>query len=352
MSRWAGWWLVVLLLVPCPVRAIDVSVPPAVPGVTTLTGTANQVLVSASTGAVTLSLPQNVGTTSTPTFGGLTLTGTLAMGANAIRFTDLMMLRDTTTLAGQDKSEVAIRDGTNQQGFNIYRTFTDVNNYARFGLFWSGNDAYFGQASEAIAGAGAGGDLYVVVTTGQMVRLRAGGTNFTFGDGPPGTAGAVLPIALTLTTSANKTAISQSGYSLTGAAALPLADLAGSLNTSGVVDVCKLAITDTAHGAGSNFFAFYGGASGTTLEYAVSPVGATTQAGSSTVGCTTAPSTTAGGILLCATAFANLPADTNGTMRYCSDCDPPTLVDQTCTSAGTKTGSLAFRVNGAWKCVS
>ena len=43
-------------------------------GVTALTGTANQVTVSASTGSVTLSLPQNIHTGATPTFARLTLT--------------------------------------------------------------------------------------------------------------------------------------------------------------------------------------------------------------------------------------------------------------------------------------
>ena len=45
-------------------------------GVTSLTGTANQITVSASTGAITLSTPQNIATTSTPTFANLTLTNT------------------------------------------------------------------------------------------------------------------------------------------------------------------------------------------------------------------------------------------------------------------------------------
>jgi hypothetical protein len=49
-------------------------------GVTSITGTANQVIASASTGAVTLSLPQSIATTSTPTFGGLTLTTALSVG--------------------------------------------------------------------------------------------------------------------------------------------------------------------------------------------------------------------------------------------------------------------------------
>jgi hypothetical protein len=41
-------------------------------GVTALTGTANQVSVSASTGSVTLSLPQNIHTGASPTFAGVT----------------------------------------------------------------------------------------------------------------------------------------------------------------------------------------------------------------------------------------------------------------------------------------
>jgi len=44
-------------------------------GVSSITGTANQVTASASTGAVTLSLPQNIHTAATPTFSSLTLSG-------------------------------------------------------------------------------------------------------------------------------------------------------------------------------------------------------------------------------------------------------------------------------------
>lgn len=42
-------------------------------GVSSITGTANQVVASASTGAVTLSTPQSIATTSSPTFADLTL---------------------------------------------------------------------------------------------------------------------------------------------------------------------------------------------------------------------------------------------------------------------------------------
>jgi len=40
-----------------------------------LSGTANQVVVTTGPGAITLSLPQSIATSSTPTFGGLTVTG-------------------------------------------------------------------------------------------------------------------------------------------------------------------------------------------------------------------------------------------------------------------------------------
>jgi hypothetical protein len=52
-------------------------------GVTSLTGTANQVNVSASTGAVTLSLPQNIHAAASPTFGGLVVNGAFRVGSVA-----------------------------------------------------------------------------------------------------------------------------------------------------------------------------------------------------------------------------------------------------------------------------
>jgi len=45
-------------------------------GATTITGTANQVIASASVGPVTLSLPQSIGTTSDVTFGSVTFSPT------------------------------------------------------------------------------------------------------------------------------------------------------------------------------------------------------------------------------------------------------------------------------------
>jgi len=51
---------------------------PAGAGVSSIIGTANQVVASSPTGAVTLSTPQSIGTASTPTFASLTLSGLTA----------------------------------------------------------------------------------------------------------------------------------------------------------------------------------------------------------------------------------------------------------------------------------
>jgi hypothetical protein len=50
-------------------------------GVRTITGTADQISTTASTGSVTLSLPQGIATTSSPTFASLTLNGALTTTA-------------------------------------------------------------------------------------------------------------------------------------------------------------------------------------------------------------------------------------------------------------------------------
>ena len=49
-------------------------------GVTSITGTANQVIVSASTGAIVLSLPQNINSGASPIFAGITLSGLSSAG--------------------------------------------------------------------------------------------------------------------------------------------------------------------------------------------------------------------------------------------------------------------------------
>lgn len=54
-------------------------------GVSSITGTPNQVNVSASTGAITISTPQSIGTTSSPTFNGLSIALTTSSTVGVIK---------------------------------------------------------------------------------------------------------------------------------------------------------------------------------------------------------------------------------------------------------------------------
>ncbi len=75
-----------------------------------------------------------------------------------------------------------------------------------------------------------------------------------------------------------------------------------------------------------------------------------TNAGVLALGTTTTTNAVLGQFVMGGVLFASLPAAVNGTLTYCSNCAPASAIDQTCT--GASTGSLAFRVNGAWKCIS
>lgn len=72
-------------------------------GVTSLTGTANQVSVSASTGSVTLSTPQSIATTSTPTFAGITLNGTTNLQSSGTTYSALGVATLTTSATTADQ---------------------------------------------------------------------------------------------------------------------------------------------------------------------------------------------------------------------------------------------------------
>lgn len=82
--------------------------------VTSLTGTTDQVAVSASTGAVTLSLPQDIASTSSPTFAGLTLTTALTV-ANGGTNNGSLSVAAGTVYYGDGSKLVGLSPGTSGQ---------------------------------------------------------------------------------------------------------------------------------------------------------------------------------------------------------------------------------------------
>ena len=85
-------------------------------GVTSITGTANQVIRSSATGAVTLSLPQDIATSSAPTFAGLTVTGSSTLAATAITGTTTI---NTTGTANTTIGNATGSFGLTSSGLNI-----------------------------------------------------------------------------------------------------------------------------------------------------------------------------------------------------------------------------------------
>jgi len=90
-------------------------------GVTSITGTANQVIASSSTGAVTLSLPQDIATTSSPTFANVTFgSGGQIRGANGLPVMNVLSLASAVNwismnnqITGVNPGFVAIGSDTN-----------------------------------------------------------------------------------------------------------------------------------------------------------------------------------------------------------------------------------------------
>jgi hypothetical protein len=118
-------------------------------GVTSLAGTANQVTVSAGTGGVTLSLPQNIHTGASPTFSSLTLNGGVStysagnssyitFGPNA-SWASYLRVGATPSVVGNSIAQVISTDGnlhldsgTNQQIYlNYYSAGRPINVYGQ-----------------------------------------------------------------------------------------------------------------------------------------------------------------------------------------------------------------------------
>ncbi len=192
-------------------------------GVTSITGTANQVIASASTGAVTLSLPQSIATTSNVTFGSVSQ-GSAPATSGGIR----------------------ISHGS----ANYIKCLNNAGNadVQLIGMAAGDDTIYIGLGADvAIAGSLSGAAVGSLVSWQKLTILN---------------------------TPANTVGLSVAGGSITGSGTTSFQTLTGTWNTSGVVDgAVRIAITETASGANSLLAAIYGGASATTNYFAVAKAG-------------------------------------------------------------------------------
>lgn len=87
--------------------------------VTSLTGTANQVTVSALTGDITLSLPQSIDTTASPIFGGLRVNGFI--GINTAPNTSIGLYQNTLAYTGVAQTGLLIAAPATSAGTTSYK---------------------------------------------------------------------------------------------------------------------------------------------------------------------------------------------------------------------------------------
>lgn len=280
-------------------------------GVLSLAGTTNQITVSGATGVVTLSLPQDIHTSASPTFGNLGLSGNLNIGGNITSTGALTMgsASQSLTLQGNGATTLRASSGSNTTtvGFvtptaNRSVLFPDeagtvcLSGSTNCGFAVGGSGVVsFNTLSGALTLANASGSGSTITindaTTSQKGIAQFNSTNFSASSGVINT---IQGIATTSTPQF-------SGLTINGNVAV---------NTTGIIFANTLQQTASGQNvsinAGSDFITFTAGGRSFILP--------TTGPGSQTI-CTTGISCVAGGgqgvLLAPGSAQANNSADTS-----------------------------------------
>lgn len=90
-----------------------------------------------------------------------------AATGTSLQFTDLTLARDGVNM-------LALRNGTNSQVLNVYKTYTDASNYIRYKLGWNSNE--FDIWTEG-TGTGAGTNADLFLKAAGVLYLSGGGNN-------------------------------------------------------------------------------------------------------------------------------------------------------------------------------
>ena len=156
-------------------------------GVTSITGTTHQVIASSATGAVTLSLPQSIDTTSSPTFAALTLTAPLTLANGG---TNANLTANNGGIVWSDASKLNILSGTATANLPLLSGSTATPAWGAYALSLGG--ALTTGGALTLSGAFA---TTFTITAGTSVTFPTSGTLLTSASattGLTGTANEVL----------------------------------------------------------------------------------------------------------------------------------------------------------------
>jgi hypothetical protein len=166
----------------------------------TLTGTANQVNVTNGAGTITLSLPQAIATTSTPTFGGMTLNGGATVNNSTITFNDVIGDKlnlysgfgfgingnNLTAYIPAGGNRFSVRSGGTYTGTEVFSVSAGGNATVSGTLGVTGNTTLTGALAANGGLTSTTGIFSGAVTTGGLLTANAGmqlatGSSFRFG---------------------------------------------------------------------------------------------------------------------------------------------------------------------------
>lgn len=237
-------------------------------GVTSITGTTNQVIASASTGAVTLSLPQDIATTSSPTFVGTNFSGTatsLSIGGNAATASKWATARNLAGNSVDGSANVAfankfIVQGTTDTGLTGAQflgalgtgLLKNTTSTGVLSIAASGTDYAPATSGSAILyGNGSGG--FSSVTIGTGVSFAAGTLSATGSGGTVtsvGFTGGLITVATATTTPAFTVAGTSGGIPYFSSASTWATSAALALNSLVIGGGAGLAPATTTTGTG------------------------------------------------------------------------------------------------------
>jgi len=152
----------------------------AAAGVTSITGTADQVIASSSTGAVTLSLPQSIATTSNVTFADITATDDLTVQGNNVNLAPATLIGYNENNDRANRPVVRSTTG-NSSGLRVEAPNATTSAIANVSAF-SSNDGDNGKFINISARGAATTDLRIQTGKYTAGVLGASGTVVSFVD--------------------------------------------------------------------------------------------------------------------------------------------------------------------------
>ena len=136
-------------------------------GVTSIAGTTDQITATTSTGSVTLSLPQNIATTSSPTFAGVSV-GSGSLTAGSVTLADALLGSATTSISSTSATVV---DSWSTATYSSAKYIVQMKN---------GNDV---ETLEVLVNVDGNDNVYITEYADVISNAQLGTTNADFSAG-------------------------------------------------------------------------------------------------------------------------------------------------------------------------